>query len=236
MSGNDNSASSFGPPISATVNDSNNHQNDETHQQRQSGIPEHGSGKCQSMSPVHIDCEQDSNSMLGTFPAAVVTQAACSKMVDEFHCSKISKGAALSWIHTTLVNALPEDLSTVEDSFAWYLSIIEDHEHHLTQVKQCGNKRSADDGEHQDDADEGVGNVTGLWTHAGWCYGWLRVRVQDASLQPSLNPYPWHRFDGSWTGWWAFRHLPVSVIESHTATQYPCRNLLEERRRLVRSV
>ena len=90
-----------------------------------------------------------SNSMLGTFPAA------CSKMVDEFRSSKISKGATLSQIHTTLVDALPEDLSTVEDSFAWYLSIIEDHEHHLTQVKQRGNKWSADDGEHQDDADEG---------------------------------------------------------------------------------
>ena len=77
MSGNDNSASSFGPPISATVNDSNNHQNDETHQQRQSGIPEHGSGKCQSMSPVRIDREQDSNSMLGTFPAKGVLGFEC---------------------------------------------------------------------------------------------------------------------------------------------------------------
>jgi len=28
------------------------------------------------------------------------------------------------------------------------------------------------------------------------------------------------------TGWWAFQHLPVSVIESHMATQYPWRGFL----------
>jgi len=42
-----------------------------------------------------------------------------------------------------------------------------------------------------------IGNVTGLQTHVGWCYGWLRVWVWDASLQPSPNPYLWHGFDGS---------------------------------------
>ena len=71
-----------------------------------------------------------------------------------------------------------------------------------------------------------VGNVMGLRTHVGWCYGWLQVWLRDVSLQPSLNPYPWHGFDGSRTGWWAFQHLPVSVIESHTATQYPWHGFL----------
>jgi len=150
MSGNDISASSVDTPISATGNNSNNHQNDETHQQRQSVIPERGSGERRSMSPV-----QGVNSMLGSFPAAVATQAVCSKMVDDFRSSKISKGTTLSRIHTTLVDALPEDLSAVEDSFTRYLSIVEDHECHLAQAKQCGNKRSVDNGEHQDDGDEG---------------------------------------------------------------------------------
>jgi len=45
MSGNDISASSIDAPISATANNSNNHQNDKTHQQQQSGIPEHGPGE-----------------------------------------------------------------------------------------------------------------------------------------------------------------------------------------------
>ena len=43
---------------------------------------------------------------------------------------------------------------------------------------------------------EFIGNVTGLWTHVGWYYGWLRVRVRVASLQPSLNPYPRHGLTG----------------------------------------
>ena len=64
-----------------------------------------------------------------------------------------------------------------------------------------------------------LGNVMGLRTHVGWCYGWLQVWVRDASLQPSLNPYLRHGFDRSQTGWWAFWHLPVSVIELHMATQ-----------------
>ena len=42
-----------------------------------------------------------------------------------------------------------------------------------------------------------LGNVTGLQTCVGWCYRWLWVRVRNASLQPSLNLYPWHGFDRS---------------------------------------
>ena len=110
MSGNDTSAL-LDTPISVAVNDHSNHQNDKTHQQL-SGILEHVSGEHRSMSPLGGD------SMLGSFPAAVATQAHCSKMVKDFCSSKISQGAALSQIHTTFVNALPKDLPAVEDGFA----------------------------------------------------------------------------------------------------------------------
>ena len=178
MSGNDLSAP-VDTPISATGNDRSNHQNDETHQQP-SGIPEYGSGERRSMSPV----EQGGDSMLGSFPAVVATQALCSKIVENFHSSKISKGAALSWIHTTLIDALPEDLSAVEDNFAQYLSIVEDHEHHLTQAKECGNKRSAEDGEHHNDGDEGQPEQESpiLTKHA----------------KPDNSQYPWVVSDFIW--------------------------------------
>jgi len=140
------------------------------------------------MSPV-----QGVNSTLRSFPAAVATQAVCSKMVDDFWSSKISKGTTLSQIHTTLVNALPEDLSTVEDSFAQYLSIVEDHECHLTQAKQHGNKQSADNGEHQDDGDEGEPESESpiLMKHAkpnDSQYPWIVSNfIQNITLSPSLT-------------------------------------------------
>ncbi|EDR13644.1 uncharacterized protein LACBIDRAFT_322740 [Laccaria bicolor S238N-H82] len=148
MSGNDIPAS-LDTPISTAGNERNDHQDDET-QQQPSGMPEHGSGEHRSMSPAQ---PEGGNSTLGSFPAAVATQALCSKMVEDFRSSKISKGVALSRIHTALVDALPEDLSAVEDSFARYLSIVEDHKRHLTQAKQRGDKRSGEDDEHRDDGE-----------------------------------------------------------------------------------
>ena len=169
MSGNDTSAL-LDTPISVAANDHGNHQNDETDQQP-SGILEHVSGERRSMSPLGGD------SMLGTFPAAVATQAHCSKMVEDFRSSKISKGAALSRIHTTLVNALPEDLPAVEDGFARYLSIVEDHEHHLTQAKQRGDKRSGEDEEHHNDGDEGKPE--------------RKSPISTKRAKPDDSQYPW---------------------------------------------
>ncbi|EDR12075.1 uncharacterized protein LACBIDRAFT_324483 [Laccaria bicolor S238N-H82] len=69
-----------------------------------------------------------------------VSIAACKKAIKDFCGSQISKATALSRIYTTLVGTLPEDQTGVEDTFAHYIVILENHEHHLSEAERHGNR------------------------------------------------------------------------------------------------
>jgi len=79
----------------------------------------------------------------GNFPAANAVLASCNSVLENFRSSRISKSTALSRIYTHLLDGIPDNddsfASTIEEAFAHYLTIVENHQHHLREAEQRGN-------------------------------------------------------------------------------------------------
>ncbi|EDR15657.1 uncharacterized protein LACBIDRAFT_300794 [Laccaria bicolor S238N-H82] len=141
-------------PISGGNNDTtqggNNGASDQQHPGTTSG--EQGSGNRRSLSP---ESGQSRVRTLGNAPVSIAALAACNKPIEDFRASNISKATALSRIYTTLTDALPADPTGVEEAFARYIVILENHEHHLSEAKRRSNRqRSKSPVEEQFDEEE----------------------------------------------------------------------------------
>ena len=94
-----------------------------------------GQPQIQDQNPGQDDNEQDDPSLPGNFPAANAVLASCNSVLKDFRSSRISKATALSRIYTHLLDGIPDNddsfASTIEEAFARYLTIVENHQHHL---------------------------------------------------------------------------------------------------------
>jgi hypothetical protein len=83
--------------------------------------------------------EQNNPSLPGNFPAANAVLALCNSVLEDFRSLRVSKAAVLSRIYTHLLDGILENdisfASTIEEAFGRYLTIIENHQHHLEQAQ-----------------------------------------------------------------------------------------------------
>jgi len=100
----------------------------------------------------------------GDFLIANAALASCNTILEGYCSSRISKGTALCRIYTILLEAVPDDESTpafVEEAFSRFLTIIENHQGHLTEAECRGHRQHSespphiperihDDEEHED--------------------------------------------------------------------------------------
>jgi len=109
------------------------------------GLHHEGQPQIQDQNPGQDDNEQDDPSLPGNFPAANAILASCNSILENFRSSQISKATALSRIYTHLLDGIPDNddsfASTIEEAFARYLTIVENHQHHLREAEQHGNRR-----------------------------------------------------------------------------------------------
>ncbi|EDQ98967.1 uncharacterized protein LACBIDRAFT_318422 [Laccaria bicolor S238N-H82] len=108
-------------------------------------LREEGQPQIQDQNPEQDDNEQDDPSLPGNFPAANAVLASCNSVLEDFRSSRIPKATALSRIYTHLLDGIPDNdnsfASTVEEAFARYLTIVENHQHHLREAEHRGGRR-----------------------------------------------------------------------------------------------
>jgi hypothetical protein len=96
----------------------------------------------QNGNPRQNDEEHDDPSLPGNFPAANIVLVLCNSVLEDFRSSRISKATALSRIYTHLLDGILEGdisfASTIEEAFGRYLTMVENHQHHLEEAQHCG--------------------------------------------------------------------------------------------------
>ena len=86
-----------------------------------------------------IQSEQDDPSLPGNLPVMNAVLTSCNSILEDFRSSWISKATALSRIYTHLLDGIPENdisfASTIEEAFSHYLTVVENHQHHLKEAQ-----------------------------------------------------------------------------------------------------
>jgi hypothetical protein len=120
-------------------------------------------------------------------PMAREVLATCDGHVSDYRNRRISKAAALAYIHTSLTSVLPEGGEAVERPFARYIAILENHDQFIAAAGVRGTRERSPspegDKEHEDEGERDVHQAR------------KRARVDPRS--DSSNPaYPWNMADG----------------------------------------
>ena len=172
-------------PISGGNDDTQGGNSDEGEQQHRGTTPERGSGNRRSLS---AESGEGRNRTLGNVPVSIAVLAACNKPIEDFRASRISKATALSRIYITLVDALPEDPSGVEEAFACYIDIIENHEHHVSEAERRGNRERSKSPVQQQIDEEELSRPTKRAKPDDSQYPWvISDFIHSVTLSPSLT-------------------------------------------------
>ncbi|KDR74166.1 hypothetical protein GALMADRAFT_1336346 [Galerina marginata CBS 339.88] len=78
-------------------------------------------------------------------PASVALLSACNNIVESFWGQKCSKSTALLSIHEILAKSIPNDPKSLDEAFAQYLEIIDNHENYLSRVEKRGRQNPSDE-------------------------------------------------------------------------------------------